>query len=233
MTTIVFIEDDERIASPVVRSLKGAGFQVYWLQDGLSGLEATQNVKPDLVLLDLMLPKMDGWEVCKGIRKSSIVPILMVTALSEEVDRILGLELGADDYITKPFSTRELIARIKAMLRRVDFDTQPLNNELLELGVFKMCLSQRKIYKHDQELILRYKEFELLSLLIVNVGQVVTRAEIFDKVWGTDWLGDMRTLDVHIRWIREKIEDDPKYPQYIQTVRGVGYRFVTGTGTAT
>jgi two-component system alkaline phosphatase synthesis response regulator PhoP len=157
----------------------------------------------------------------------------MVTALSEEVDRILGLELGADDYITKPFSTRELIARIKAMLRRVDFDTQPLNNELLELGVFKMSLSQRKIYKHDQELILRYKEFELLSLLIVNVGQVVTRAEIFDKVWGTDWLGDMRTLDVHIRWIREKIEDDPKYPQYIQTVRGVGYRFVTGTGTAT
>ena len=228
MTTIVFIEDDERIASPVVRSLKGAGFQVYWLSDGLSGLEATQNIKPDLVLLDLMLPTIDGWEVCKAIRKTSIVPILMVTALSEEVDRILGLELGADDYITKPFSTRELIARIKAMLRRVEFDTQPLAHEVLDFGALKIDLAQRKIYKHNQELILRYKEFELFRLLIVNVGQVVTRAEIFDKVWGTDWLGDMRTLDVHIRWIREKIEDDPKYPQYIQTVRGVGYRFVTG-----
>jgi DNA-binding response OmpR family regulator len=185
---------------------------------------------PDLVLLDIMLPVMDGWEVCKAIRQISVVPILMLTALNDEVDRILGLELGADDYLTKPFRTRELLARIKALLRRVEFDTTHMQRkQVITIDDFKIDLERRQVFKGDQHLNLRYKEFELLSLLVSKAGEVVTRAEIFDKVWGTDWLGDMRTLDVHIRWLREKLEVDPAHPQYIQTVRSIGYRFVAGT----
>jgi DNA-binding response OmpR family regulator len=198
--------------------------------DGTSGLELVLTREPDLVILDIMLPEMDGWEVCKTIRKTSVVPILMLTALNEEIDRILGLELGADDYLTKPFSTRELIARIKALLRRVEFgSSQMARKNLMSFDDIKIDLDRRLIFKADQELHLRFKEFELLSLLVNSAGEVVTRAEIFDKVWGTEWLGDMRTLDVHIRWLREKLEDDPGHPKYIQTVRSVGYRFAAGT----
>jgi DNA-binding response OmpR family regulator len=176
-----------------------------------------------------MLPEMDGWEVCKAIRKTSVVPILMLTALSDEIDSILGLELGADDYLTKPFSTRQLMARIKALLRRVEFDSgHGKGKSVFTDDDLKIDLDRRQVYKADRPLSLRYKEFELLSLLVSNAGEVVTRADIFDKVWGTDWLGDMRTLEVHIRWLREKLEDDPGQPRYIQTVRGVGYRFVLG-----
>jgi DNA-binding response OmpR family regulator len=150
----------------------------------------------------------------------------MLTALNEEVDRILGLELGADDYLTKPFSTRELIARIKALLRRVEFDAVQFSQmRVITIRDVSLNLNTRRAHKKDVELPLRYKEFELLSLLMTNAGKVVTRAEIFDKVWGTDWLGDMRTLDVHVRWLREKLEEDPSNPQYIQTVRSIGYRF--------
>jgi DNA-binding response OmpR family regulator len=188
-----------------------------------------QTQHPDLVILDIMLPAMDGWEVCKAIRQTSVVPILMLTALNDEVDRILGLELGADDYLTKPFSTRELLARIKALLRRVEFDTTHMKRkQMIVIDDLKIDLERREVFKGDQILNLRYKEFELLSLLLSKAGEVVTRAEIFDKVWGTDWLGDMRTLDVHIRWLREKLEVDPGHPQYIQTVRSIGYRFVVG-----
>ena len=172
---------------------------------------------------------MDGWAVCKSIREKSVVPILMLTALTEEVDQIFGLEIGADDYLTKPFSTRELIARVKALLRRVEFDRAHLtqNNQII-IDNIRLDLNQRQVYKDDHALELRYKEFELLSLLASHAGEVVTRSEIFDKVWGTDWLGDMRTLDVHIRWLREKLEDDPGKPRYIQTMRGVGYLFTAG-----
>jgi DNA-binding response OmpR family regulator len=153
----------------------------------------------------------------------------MLTALNEEIDRVLGLELGADDYLTKPFSTRELMARIKALLRRVEFDRARLTeDQSVTVGEIRLDLAQRHVFKNAQKLELRYKEFELLSLLVSHAGEVVTRAEIFDKVWGTDWLGDMRTLDVHIRWLREKLEADPSAPRYIQTVRGVGYRFAAG-----
>jgi DNA-binding response OmpR family regulator len=174
-----------------------------------------------------MMPEMDGWEVCQKLRQSSVVPILMLTALGDEVDRILGLELGADDYLTKPFSVRELKARIKALLRRVELDQQaiPARKEL-SAGEIRVALDSRQVFKNDEPLQLRYKEFELLSLLLSRAGDVVTRAELFDKIWGTDWLGDTRTLDVHIRWLREKIEADPSQPRYIQTVRGVGYRLV-------
>ncbi len=229
MPKIILIEDDRLISEPIARSLKNLDFTVLTAADGVSGLKLTLDEQPDLVILDIMLPEMGGWDVCKAIRTKSVVPILMLTALSEEIDRILGLELGADDYLTKPFSTRELIARVKALLRRVEYDRSPLaQTNFITIGQIQVDLDRRQVFKDNSELGLRFKEFELLSLLIVNAGEVVTRAEIFDKVWGTDWLGDMRTLDVHIRWLREKLEDDPSNPQYIQTIRSVGYRFVAG-----
>jgi DNA-binding response OmpR family regulator len=229
MSQIILIEDDRAIADPLVCVLEESGYTVELAHDGLAGLQMVREQYPDLVLLDVLLPQMDGWEVCKEIRRSSVVPILMLTALGDEVNRILGLELGADDYQTKPFSTYELLARIKALLRRVEFDTTQLNSKnMLVFGDLKIDVERRLTIKGKQELKLRYKEFELLSLLVSHAGEVVTRAEIFDKVWGTDWLGDMRTLDVHIRWLREKLEVDPAQPRFIQTVRGVGYRFVAG-----
>ncbi len=182
MPVIAFIEDDRLIVEPVVRALKSMGYSVLTASDGATGLKTVLTQPCDLVILDIMLPEMDGWEVCKGIRQKSVVPILMLTALSDEIDRILGLELGADDYLTKPFSTRELMARVKALLRRVEFDSaramQP--SRLIVTGDVKIDLDRRQVYKNGQELLLRFKEFELLSLLIANAGDVVTRAEIFD-----------------------------------------------------
>ena len=227
MTTLLLIDDDPMITEPLARQLSAAGYDVLVTHNGRSGLEIAQTSQPDLVVLDVMMPEMDGWEVCQKLRQSSIVPILMLTALGEEVDRILGLELGADDYLAKPFSMRELKARIKALLRRVDLDRQAApTNKPLTVGNIRLELDSRQVFKDGKLLQLRYKEFELLSLLLSRAGDVVTRAELFDKVWGTDWLGDTRTLDVHIRWLREKIEADPSQPRYIQTVRGVGYRLV-------
>jgi DNA-binding response OmpR family regulator len=229
MPTVLLIEDDRLIAEPIARALKLQNYTVLTAINGAAGLEMALTAQPDLVILDIMLPEMNGWDVCKGIRQKSVVPILMLTALSEEIDRVLGLELGADDYLSKPFSTRELMARIKALLRRVEFDTaRTAQNEPIEFADIVIDMNRRQIFKAGKEVALRFKEFELLSLLLLKAGDVVTRAEIFDKVWGTDWLGDMRTLDVHIRWLREKLEDDPSDPRLIQTVRGVGYRLVTG-----
>lgn len=229
MPQVIVIEDDRAIVGPLTRLLEGAGYTVSSADDGTTGLKLVQAGQPDLVILDIMLPGMDGWEVCKAIRQTSVVPILMLTALNDEVDRILGLELGADEYLTKPFKTRELLARIKALLRRVEFDTaQMKRRQVITIDDLRIDLERREVYKGERQLNLRYKEFELLSLLVSKAGEVVTRAEIFDKVWGTDWLGDMRTLDVHIRWLREKLEVDPARPRYIQTVRSIGYRFVTG-----
>lgn len=227
MTNLLLIDDDPMITEPLVRQLSLAGYEVAVAHDGRSGLALAQSSHPDLVVLDVMMPEMDGWELCQKLRQSSVVPILMLTALGEEVDRILGLELGADDYLTKPFSVRELKARIKALLRRVELDHQAnsVGNDLT-VGSIRLALDSRQVFKNGEALQLRYKEFELLSLLLSKAGDVVTRAELFDKIWGTDWLGDTRTLDVHIRWLREKIEDDPSQPRCIQTVRGVGYRWV-------
>jgi DNA-binding response OmpR family regulator len=226
MTRILLIDDDNLITGPLSHSLKIAGYEVDVASDGQSGLAMALTTKPDMVVLDVMMPKMDGWEVCRHLRQKSTVPILMLTALGEEIDRILGLELGADDYLTKPFSTRELQARIKAMLRRVDLDKNSLPTSTIVINEVQLDLTTRHVFKKDNLLALRHKEFELLSLLMGRAGEAVSRADIFDQVWGTDWLGDTRTLDVHVRWLREKIEDDPSQPQYIQTVRGVGYRFL-------
>lgn len=229
MPQVVIIEDDRAIAQPLVRVLESLEYEVAAAFDGKSGLEMVLARNPQMVILDVMLPRLDGWEVCKAIRQQSVVPILMLTALGDEVNRILGLELGADDYLVKPFSTRELLAHIKALLRRVEFDTAPQSpKRYLHAGDLILDLEWRQATKGMLTLPLRYKEFELLSLLMSKAGEVVTRAEIFDKVWGTEWLGDMRTLDVHIRWLREKIEEDPGQPRYIQTVRGVGYRLSWG-----
>ncbi|MBK6327732.1 MAG: response regulator transcription factor [Chloroflexi bacterium] len=225
MTTILLVDDEKMITGPLARKLRESGYRVLVADNGRIGLETALTENPDVVVLDVLMPEMDGWEVCKALRKSSPVPILMLTALSDEVDRILGLELGADDYLTKPFSSRELLARIRAMLRRVALDqTQPKPAGELTAGPLRIELDTRRAFKNNQELTLRYKEFELLSLLLHHVGQVVTRAELFDEVWGTDWLGDTRTLDVHVRWLREKVEANPSDPQFIQTVRGIGYR---------
>jgi DNA-binding response OmpR family regulator len=229
VTHILLIEDDPLIRGPVVRALTAAGYLVQTATDGVAGLRLAGETGCELVILDILLPGMDGWEVCKALRQHSTVPVLMLTALSDEIDRVLGLELGADDYLTKPFSTRELIARIKALLRRVEMDARhPRRPQIIAVGEIVLNFDTRQVSKGGAMLALRYKEFELLSLLMARAGQVVSRAEIFDEVWGTDWLGDMRTLDVHIRWLREKLEDDPASPRLIQTVRGVGYRFISG-----
>lgn len=227
MTRILLIEDDALIIEPVEEALINAGYTVSVARDGKTGHDMALSQKPDLILLDIMLPTMDGWEICKAVRAQSSVPIVMLTALSDEIDLILGLELGADDYLTKPFSTRELIARVRANLRRVVLDQgqAPPPTEL-RIGDIYVDLDAHRAFKNKRELSLRHKEFELLTLLMGRAGEAVTRAELFDEVWGTDWLGDTRTLDVHIRWLREKIEQDPSKPVYLITVRGVGYRFV-------
>ena len=227
-TKILLVEDDRLISGPLAARLRSSGYEVWVANNGREGLALAVKETPDVVVLDIMMPEMDGWEVCQALRARSTVPILMLTALGDEFDRILGLELGADDYLTKPFSTRELIARLRALSRRVHLDKSelPVDSRLVA-GPIVIDLKTRRAFKRDRELTLRFKEFELLSMLMNRAGDAVTRAELFDQVWGTDWLGDTRTLDVHIRWLREKIEDDASHPRHIQTVRGVGYRFVS------
>ena len=231
MTRLLLIEDDKSIREPLQQRLALKGYEVLTASNGKRGLELAITKRPQLVILDVMMPEMDGWEVCKKIRKSSVVPILMLTALNDEFDRITGLELGADDYMSKPFSTNELIARIKALLRRVAFDTQAHDTEkVIEIGPITLNIDARKVSFKGAPLTLRHKEFELLALLMENAGKPVTRARIFDEVWGTDWLGDTRTLDVHIRWLREKLETNPSQPELICTVRSVGYIFQKDEG---
>lgn len=226
MTRLLIIEDDSIISEPLARRLTTRGFDVRVAADGKEGLRLALETQPDLVILDIMMPEMDGWEVCKRLRETSVVPILMLTALDDEFDRITGLELGADDYLAKPFSTNELIARINALLRRVRFDQQDASSRrTIAIDPFVLDLDMRTLTKAGSVMTLRQKEFELLSLLMANAGTPVTRARIFDEVWGTDWLGDTRTLDVHIRWLREKLEDNPSRPEHICTVRNVGYIF--------
>jgi DNA-binding response OmpR family regulator len=171
-----------------------------------------------------MLPGLDGWDVCRRLRETSTVPVIMLTARDEEIDRVLGLELGADDYLCKPFSFRELLARIRATFRRISFEGAP-KTPVLQVGGVRIDLSAHKVFRDNEELAITQKEYDLLRVLMSWAGKVVSRAELLDQVWGVDWLGDVRTLDVHIRWLREKIEDDPSNPRSIQTVRGVGYRF--------
>jgi len=227
MPTILLVDDDQRLTEPLERQLRDLNFKVSVARDGTSGLRLALLEKPDVIVLDLMLPGMDGWAVCRAIREFSQTPIIMLTALDSEEDRVRGLEMGADDYLGKPFAFSELVARIRSMLRRVQWDQDAAPDAELKIGDVLLKRDARRVFKGGTELNLRNKEYELLTLLMQNAGKVMDRETVFNQVWGTDWMGDTRSLDVHIRWLRQKLEDDPSAPRYIQTVRGVGYRFAT------
>jgi DNA-binding response OmpR family regulator len=225
LNRILLVDDEPLITDSLTYSLKREGFDVRAVGDGPDALQEVEDFQPDLVVLDIMLPSMSGLEVCRQLRTKSAIPVIMLTARGEEIDRVLGLEVGADDYLAKPFSFRELLARIRSILRRVELDRQVTQLQPVKLGALSLDPVARRIHKQDQELQLSAREFDLLSILMKNAGRALSREELLAEVWGDDWIGDPRTLDVHVRWLRLKIEDDPASPQYIQTVRGHGYRF--------
>ncbi len=225
MPKVLLVEDEKSIAEGLKITLEAEGFHVAWVNDGTEAIPAWERVRPDLVVLDLMLPGMSGTDICRTIRSRSDVPIIMLTARDAEIDRVVGLELGADDYLTKPFSTRELVARIKAVLRRSPLSGMAADEGPVEASGVRVDRARHEV-RVDGELVgLPPKEFQLLAYLLENAGRVLTRGQLIDEVWGSDYVGDTKTLDVHIRRLRGRVEMDPKEPARIQTVRGVGYRF--------
>jgi len=222
---ILVVDDEETMVRSLSTLLAEEGYEVTVAMNGAQALEAARTERPDLILLDVMLPGIDGMEVCRQIRTWSTVPIIMLTAKTGEVDTVVGLEVGADDYVTKPFSPRELVARIKANLRRAQMQAQQAREEHLASGEVVMDVGTRRVTVGDKEVTLSPKEFDLLKVLLGHAGRVLGRDFLLNQVWGQDFFGDTRTLDVHIRWLREKIEQDPSKPEYVQTVHGVGYRF--------
>lgn len=224
---ILIIDDEPMILDSVSYTLKQEGYDVITAKDGEFGLKLALTEEPALILLDLMLPGMDGLEICRAIRKESEVPIIMLTAKEGEIDRIIGLELGADDYVTKPFSIRELLARIKTVLKRVNTagTSLPEQFKTINYGDLAIDLLGHEVLVKGEPVNLSSKEYELLRILASHPGQVLSREQLLNLVWGDDFYGDNRTVDVHIRWLREKIEEDAGNPKYIQTVRGVGYKF--------
>ena len=226
MTKILLVEDEASLSEPLAYLLTKEGFEVSVAETGPAAIEMFTRGGADLVLLDLMLPGLSGTEVCRQIRTTSMVPIIMLTAKDTEVDKVVGLELGADDYVTKPYSARELVARIRAVLRRqTGFDEDYGDGAQLVAGPVKMDVDRHIVTVNGVVTPLPLKEFELLEYLIRNSGRVLTRAQLIDRVWGNDYFGDTKTLDVHIKRLRAKIEVDPANPVYIQTVRGLGYKF--------
>lgn len=224
MPRILLIEDEESLGEALQYQLSREGYEVERETDGAAGLARFEAAGADLVLLDLMLPGMSGEDICKRIRRSSPVPLIMLTAKSDEIDKVLGLELGADDYVTKPFSSRELLARIKAVLRRASTgDHSP--DGVLEGGGIRVDLDRFEVTVRGEEVRLTRKEFDLIELLMSNAGRALTRETLIDRVWGSDYFGDTRTLDVHMKRLRSKLEMDPHRPRHLLTVRGVGYRF--------
>jgi len=221
----MLVDDEPLITDSLSYSLRREGFDVKSVGDGSIALQEILAFQPDLVVLDIMLPGMSGLEICRRLRAQSAIPVIMLTARGEEIDRVLGLEVGADDYLPKPFSFRELLARIRSILRRVELDRQVAQTQAVTLGNLTLDPVARRVFKGDQELQLSAREFDLLSNLMKNAGRALSREELLTEVWGSDWIGDQRTLDVHVRWLRLKVEDDPASPKYIQTVRGHGYRF--------
>lgn len=224
MTRILMVEDEEALSEPLAFLLGREGFQVQVVADGISAVAEFERSGADLVLLDLMLPGQSGTEVCKQIRASSSVPIIMLTAKDSELDKVLGLELGADDYVTKPYSSRELIARIRAVLRRQG-EPEDLSSQTVSAGPVRMDIARHVVTVQGQQIALPLKEFELLEILLRNAGRVMTRSQLIDRVWGADYVGDTKTLDVHIKRLRSKVEPDPSSPRYLLTVRGLGYKF--------
>jgi len=233
---ILVVEDELTLRETLEYNLARLGYQVITTADGFEALALVNSERPDLVLLDLMLPGLDGFEICRRLRREHSMPVLMLTARADEIDKVVGLEVGADDYLTKPFSMRELLARVKALLRRAQLlreaigtpgkpSPTPPTSEQLRLGDLVFNTERHEIYRGATLLHLKPKEYELLTYLALHRGRVLTRERILEEVWGWDFGGGTRTVDVHIRWLREKIEDDPANPLRIVTVRGTGYRF--------
>ena len=229
---ILVVDDEPTIRETVAYNLENAGYDVITASDGPTALEAARTQSPDLVILDIMLPGMDGFEVCRILRKEMTTPVLMLTARDDEIDRVVGLEVGADDYLTKPFSMRELLARVKAMLRRVRLIREEIDSEgnlpakkIISFDDLVINLDRHEISLKGKPLALKPKEYELLVFLAQHRGNVLSRENILETVWGWEYIGDSRTVDVHIRWLREKVETEPASPTRIITIRGVGYRF--------
>ncbi|SDG81295.1 MULTISPECIES: response regulator transcription factor [unclassified Microbacterium] len=225
MTRVLIVEDEPDLADPLAYLLRREGFEVEIAEDGGLALDAFTSRGADIVLLDLMLPGMPGTEVCRVIRSTSKVPIIMLTAKDSEVDIVVGLELGADDYITKPYSSRELLARMRAVLRRSESDDLDVDDRVIEGGRVTLDIDRHTVSVAGKEISMPLKEFELLELLMRNAGRVLTRGQLIDRVWGSDYFGDTKTLDVHIKRIRSRIEENPSEPVMLLTVRGLGYRF--------
>ncbi|CAB0631417.1 DNA-binding response regulator [Corynebacterium diphtheriae] len=224
MTSILLVEDEESLADPLAFLLRKEGFDVVIAGDGPSALVEFDRNAIDIVLLDLMLPGMSGTDVCKRLRAVSSVPVIMVTARDSEIDKVVGLELGADDYVTKPYSSRELIARIRAVLRRGG-ETIEESDEILGSGRIHMDVERHTVTVDGEEISMPLKEFDLLEYLMRNSGRVLTRGQLIDRVWGADYVGDIKTLDVHIKRLRSKIEPEPSAPCHVITVRGLGYKY--------
>jgi DNA-binding response OmpR family regulator len=228
MATILLVEDEATLVQTIAYTLRREGYTVVTAGDGQTALTLAREARPDVVVLDLMLPGLDGFEVCRRLRAESAVPILILSARDTEIDRVVGLEIGADDYLTKPFSLRELLARIRALLRRVRMlaEIPAAETPPLRVGDLTIDPAGRRVWRNDQELQLKPREFDLLLFLARHRGQVFSREQLLDRVWGYEHAVDSRTVDVHVRWLRAKIEDDPRTPRRLQTVRGVGYRLV-------
>jgi phosphate regulon transcriptional regulator PhoB len=233
MAKVLVVDDEPSLVSTIGYNLRRDGHEVVTASDGVRAVEVAKRERPDLIVLDLMLPRMDGLDVCRTIRQSSLhelrtVPILMLTAKTDEVDKVVGLEVGADDYVTKPFSMRELMARLRAMLRRTQMGTaEALPSRPLAFGDLEIDPSARRLLRKGKEVALKPKEFDLLTYLVRHPGQVFSREQLLDQVWGVGHIVDFRTVDVHVRWLREKIEKNPSKPKLIETVRGIGYRMRT------
>lgn len=228
MTSVLIVEDEAALAEPLAFLLKKEGFEVRVAGDGPTALAEFEAHHIDIVLLDLMLPGMSGTEVCKNVRLRSNVPVIMVTARDSEIDKVVGLEIGADDYVTKPYSSRELIARIRAVLRRggePEFEEEQLEEDVLRGGRVVMDIERHVVTVDDEPVSMPLKEFDLLEYLLRNSGRVLTRGQLIDRVWGADYVGDTKTLDVHIKRLRSKIEVHPSRPKHLVTVRGLGYKF--------
>ncbi|SHH18325.1 two-component system, OmpR family, response regulator RegX3 [Jatrophihabitans endophyticus] len=224
MTRVLVVEDEESFSDALSYMLRREGYEVEVAGTGTDALQSFERSGADLVLLDLMLPGLSGTEVCRELRTRSHVPIIMVTARDSEVDKVVGLELGADDYVTKPFSSRELVARIRAVLRR-GAEPEELLLNVVEAGPVRMDVERHVVTVDGQQIAMPLKEFDLLELLLRNAGRVLTRGQLIDRVWGADYVGDTKTLDVHVKRLRAKIEPDPATPKYLVTVRGLGYKF--------
>ncbi|HEY2301826.1 MAG TPA: response regulator transcription factor [Acidimicrobiales bacterium] len=235
--TVLVVEDEESFIEALVVGLKREGFLVKVARDGAEAVDVFDAVRPDLVLLDVMLPRLSGIDVCRQLRSRSRVPIIMVTAKGGEIDTVVGLEVGADDYVTKPYRLRELVARMRAVLRRSPpRDDAPAGGDVLEVGDVRLDPERHEVSVRSVPVSLPLKEFELLELLLANAGRVLTRETLIDRVWGPHYVGDTKTLDVHVKRLRSKIEDDPSSPRRITTIRGLGYKFessrVGAAGTA-